>query len=404
MEELIVLKPDFIFAEPPHPSLRDHAVLVRGEFIEGVIPAAAVPARARILDLPGATLMPGLIDAHVHLTLCGCDAPRQTMMRENNEILLLRAAENARRALLAGITTLRDCGDRDGVTLALRKGIDRGVIPGPRLLLSGPPLTAPRGHCYFMGGEVEGRESIALTIADLASDGVDFIKVMATGGGLTPGTHSLALQFTGEELAFIVSEALQHDLYVAAHAHSPESIRICAEAGVRTIEHATFVSSGGVAVDRDALDAMSRYRAVAVPTNIPAHHAVREGRTLGLAREIGVTSEQFLEGRRNVLRELVSAGIRVIAGSDAGATGVHFTSLLGEIELLAEAFNSLPLAIAAATSDSADCLGITNSGRIRAGAMADLLAVLGNPEADVTALSRPALVMSRGRIIRQEEI
>ena len=113
------------------------------------------PKAASTLPMPGVTLMPGLIDAHVHLTFCGCLSPRQTMMQESNELLLLRAAENARNALLAGITTLRDCGDRGGVTFILREAITRGVIEGPRLLLSGPPLTPPRGHCYFMGGEVE---------------------------------------------------------------------------------------------------------------------------------------------------------------------------------------------------------------------------------------------------------
>ena len=207
MDELIALKPDAVFADPPHPSLPDHLVLVRGEFIEGVIPAVQIPPGARVLDLPGTTLMPGLIDAHVHLALCGCDAPRQTMMREDNPDPAVARGENARAALWAGITTLRDCGDRDGVTLALRKAIRRGILPGPQLLLSGPPLTSPRGHCYFMGAEVEGRESITQKIADLARDGVDFIKVMATGGGLTPGTHSMALQFAVEDLALIVSEA-----------------------------------------------------------------------------------------------------------------------------------------------------------------------------------------------------
>jgi imidazolonepropionase-like amidohydrolase len=404
MDELIALRPDSVFADPPHPSLPDHVVLVRGEFIEGVIPAVQLPASARVLELPGTTLMPGLIDAHVHLTLCGCDAPRQTMMQEDNQILLLRASENVRNALRAGITTLRDCGDRDGITLALRKAIRRGVVPGPQLLLSGPPLTSPRGHCYFMGGEVEGRESIAHKVEELVKSGVDFIKVMATGGGLTPGTNSLALQFSDEDLAFMVAEAAKHGLYVAAHAHSPQSIRTCADAGVRTVEHATFVSSQGIAVDRDALEAMFRHCAIAVPTNIPAHHAVREGRTLGLAREIGLGSEEFLAGRRRVLRDLIAAGVRVIAGSDAGATGVHFTSLMGEIELLAEAFDSIPRAIAAATSLSADCLRIINTGRIQQGCYADLLGVVGQPEKDLTALRRPALVVSRGRLVREERI
>ena len=160
MDELIVLRPGYVLADPPKPALAGHSVVVRGERIEAVMASGDTPADAKVLEFPGATLMPGLIDAHVHLTLCGCCAPRQTMMQENNDILLLRAGENARLALRAGITTLRDCGDRGAVTFTLREAISRGVLPGPRLLVSGPPLTSPRGHCYFMGGEVDGRDRV----------------------------------------------------------------------------------------------------------------------------------------------------------------------------------------------------------------------------------------------------
>ena len=399
MDELIVLRPGYVLADPPKPALAGHSVVVRGERIEAVMASGDTPADAKVLEFPGATLMPGLIDAHVHLTLCGCCAPRQTMMQENNDILLLRAGENARLALRAGITTLRDCGDRGAVTFTLREAISRGVLPGPRLLVSGPPLTSPRGHCYFMGGEVDGRDHIARTIEGLVMRGADFIKVMATGGGLTPGTDSLALQFTADDLGFIVAEAGKGNRYVAAHAHSPESIRVCVEAGVRTIEHASFVTSGAVAADGVTLEAMSRRGVVVVPTNIPAVHAACAGRTLGLARQVGLSPETFLEGRRRVLHDLIASGVRVIAGSDAGATGVPFDSLLGEIELLAEGFGGASRALAAATSDSADCLGVRDAGRVFGDALADLVIVAGNPEDDLQTLRNPLLVMSRGRIL-----
>jgi imidazolonepropionase-like amidohydrolase len=391
MDELIALKPELLLAEPPQPAVRDRAVLVRGNCIEAVIDAAQIPSAARVIDLPGATLMPGLIDAHVHLTLCGCGNPRETMLAEDDVFLLLRAAENARQALAAGITTLRDCGDRDGVTFTVRTAIDRGITPGPRLLLCGPPLTSPRGHCYFMGGEVHSREQIVNSITDRAHRGADFIKVMATGGGLTPGTNSLGLQFSRDDLAFIVSEAARHRLYVAAHAHSSEAIQTCVEAGVRTIEHASFVKPEALAVIASA-------RAIVVPTNVPAANAVRAGRTLGLAGEVGLSSDEFLEQRRRTLRQFIDSDVPVIAGSDAGATGVDFKSLLGEIELLAEALGDFPRAIAAATSMSADCLGLPDTGRIRVGLRADLLAVSGNPMTDLAALRRPVLVMAGGRL------
>jgi imidazolonepropionase-like amidohydrolase len=402
MDEVIALKPDLVLANPPDPPRSKMAVLVRGAVIEAIRPAAQVPAGASILELPGATLMPALIDAHVHLTLCGCCTPRETMLREDDQMLLLRASENARQALAAGIATLRDCGDRNGVTFALRRAIAAGVMPGPRLLLSGPPLTSMGGHCHFMHGEVASRAQMARAIDSAAGQGADFIKIMATGGGLTPGTDSLKLQFTAGDLAFMVSEANGRGLYVAAHAHSPEAIRACVEAGIRSIEHATFVHRGAIAADGDTLRAMSKLRVIAVPTGIPAVIATRAGRTLGLAKEIGLTSQEFLEGRRRVLRDLAANGVEMIAGSDAGATNVGFSSLLGEIELLAEAFDSIPRALAAGTSSAADALGVADTGRIREGASADLLAVYGNPNEDLSSLRRVALVMAQGRVVRKE--
>jgi imidazolonepropionase-like amidohydrolase len=399
---LIALKPDFLLEDPPAPPRTGAAVLVRGDNIEDICDATAVPEDARAIELPGATLMPGLIDAHVHLALSGCETPRQTMMQEDDQLLLLRAAENARAALMAGITTLRDCGDRGHVTFALRRAIDRGITIGPRLVVSGAPLTSPRGHCYFMGGEVEGRAHIAKTIAARAHAGADFIKMMATGGGLTPGTDSLAVQFPSEDLTFAILEARKHGLYVAAHAHNAESIRECAEAGVRTIEHCTFAGHGKVEAEARAVQIMAERGAVAVPTAIPAVLAVRKGRTLGIARQIELTPEQFLEGRRTVLRELVRNGVPVIAGTDAGATGVPFCALAEEIEWMGQACGNALEALAAATARSADVLGLAGAGRIRKGFWADLLAVAGNPAEDLSALGRIRLVMSRGAIVRME--
>ncbi|HWD97652.1 MAG TPA: amidohydrolase family protein [Bryobacteraceae bacterium] len=402
MAELIALKSGLTLEDPPNPPLPSRVVLVSGRKIQDICSASDIPASARVIDLGDATLLPGLIDAHVHLTLCGCQMPRQTMMQEGRDTLLLRAAENARTLLRAGITTARDCGDRDGVTFALRAAIENGVIAGPHLLLCGSPLTSPRGHCYFMGGEVEGAAGIARAIRARAQLGGDFIKVMATGGGLTPGTDSLSMQFSAEEIGLIVSEAERHGLYVAAHAHSAESIRTSIAAGVRTIEHCTFVEHRRVAADLDTVRAMSARNAVAVPTNIPAALAIQNGRTLGLAKQIEMASDDFLYGRRIATQQLIGAGVRVIAGTDAGATGVTFDALAGEIEILQETSGSALQAIASATSLSADSLGLSGVGRIRRGFESDLIAVSGNPAEDVTVLRRPIFVMSKGAIVRSE--
>jgi imidazolonepropionase-like amidohydrolase len=406
MIDALILIPQHLVDGTGAPSRRDAAIVVERQLIVDVVPIDALPVEssARRIHLPDATLLPGLIDAHVHLTLGDGPTPRETMMCEDNQMLLLRAAFQARGALMAGITTVRDCGGRDEVTFILRDAVYKGVTPGPRLLLCGHPLTPPRGHCYFMHGEVNNRNEIADRIASLAQHGADFIKVMATGGGLTPGTDSLALQFSPEDLCFIVDEASRHGLAASAHAHSVRAIRACIDTGVATIEHATFVTKNGIAVDEEILRLMADRSTVVVATVAPAENAVRAGRQLGLAREIGMDGADFIAARREVLRAMYQAGVRLIAGSDAGATGVRFTDVLGEVKLLAEIGMSHEQAIAAATGTSAEALGIQNVGRIAPGYLADLLAVRGDLSVDLNALHRPVLVVLGGEIVQPEGI
>lgn len=151
----------------------------------------------------------------------------------------------------------------------LRESIQSGLTLGPRLVLSGRPLTSRRGHCYFMNGEVDGREAMTELIADLAEKGADFIKVMATGGDLTPGTNPLAMQFSREDLAFIVREATHRGLQVAAHAHSLEGSKAAVEAGVAVVEHATFMDETGISMDHSLVKRMAEQKTVVIPTSIP---------------------------------------------------------------------------------------------------------------------------------------
>ena len=404
MNALWRIEPEWLFDGGSEQVMLNQAVVIRGTTIEAVGPAAQLDGSAieRRLVLPGVTLLPGLIDAHAHLTLSGGVTPRQTVMREDNELLLLRAAAAAREALFNGITTVRDCGDRDGVTFVLREAIRRGITDGPTLLLSGPPLTPPRGHCYFLRGEVEDQEHIRVIVQSLAARGADLIKVMATGGGLTPGTNALALQFATQDLTFIVEEASRHGLPVAAHAHSTESIAACVQAGVRTIEHGSFITAGGVAADPEITRTITERNIAVVPTGVPAANALREGRALGLARQIGLSSEAFLARHQEVVEVLVRSGVQVIAGTDGGATGVHIRDLHGEIEMLAAAGVGAGKALQAATSSSAAALRLAKVGCIAPGYTADLLGVSGNPLDRLAALQLPVLVVRAGRKIRED--
>jgi len=249
---------------------------------------------------------------------------------------------------------------------------------------------------------VEDQNQIRETVQTLAARGSDFIKVMATGGGLTPGTDALRMQFSTQDLAFAVEEASRHGLTVASHAHSTESIAACTEVGVRTIEHASFISANVVAADPEIMQRMAEKKIAAVPTTVPARNALRSGRPLGLARQIGLTPEAFLGLRQEVVGALVRSGVQVIAGTDGGATGVRITDLCGEIEILAEAGMGAAKALRAATSTAARVLGLGRFGRIEPGCVADLLGVSGNPLEDLAALRLPVFVMKAGCRIRED--
>jgi len=253
-----------------------------------------------------------------------------------------------------------------------------------------------------MHGEVETKDDMVRMIERLARRGADFIKVMATGGGLTPGTNSLALQFSPEDLAFLVTEAARFGLPVSAHAHSPDAVTAAVMAGVATIEHGTCATAEGIVVNDAIIQPMVDRGTVVVPTLIPAEKAVQAGRTLGLAREMSLSSEDFLAAREEALRRFHQAGIRLIAGSDAGATGVRFGDVRDEIALLARIGQASEQAIAAATGWAAEALGLKDRGRIAPGYLADLVAVPGDVTADLGALHRPLLIIHRGKLVWED--
>ena len=375
-------------------SARPQTIRIEDGRIAGVGSDPALEANARGIDLAGATILPGLIDAHVHLGLDPNIRTPDEQLAVPEQKQRAGMAQRAESMLRAGITTARDLGGECWREVDLRDQIARGELPGPRILCAGHPVTTPGGHCHFWGGEAEGADGIRAVVARQLEHGVDWIKVMATGGVFTKGTSPRAAQFSAEELELVVRESRERGRSVAAHCHGTDGIRNAALAGVRTIEHCSFVGSGGFGTGFEGSVAEQIAQADAWVS--PTVNAGWGRRT----QHEGRPTRFFLRMAR-VLGLLSRAGVRLIASTDAGIPGVEHHRLPEALVAFARYAELTPAgALAAATSESARALGIDGeTGSIQPGLSADLLVVDGNPLEDLSCLQSPRLVVARGRLV-----
>lgn len=358
---------------------RDPVVLVdAGRIVEKGSPA-------EVLDLGDATLLPGLVDAHTHLALDASDDPVGRVVAASDDELLDSMRAAARTALAAGITTVRDLGDRGYLSLVLRDELARDPMAGPQVLAAGPPITTSGGHCWFLGGEADGVEGIRAAVRERAERGVDVIKIMATGGELTPGSRADTAQYGPDELRAAVDEAHRHGLPVTAHAHAAGTIVDAVAAGVDTIEHCSYATDEVIGVLRQAGTVVSV--TVGADPRFPYP-----------PRLVTLLVEYF-----QMVARLREAGVPVVCGSDAGIREAkpHGVLPYGVAALVERAGFSPGEALRAATSLAADACGVGDrKGRIAPGYDADLLAVRGDPLTDITALTRVSAVMRTGRLLR----
>ena len=369
---------------------------IEGERIAALGGSIAPGANDETIALDGATALPGLIDAHVHLTLDPLIRTPAEQLEVAPAAALAAMAERARAMVEAGITTARDLGGADYRELALRDRIARFELPGPRLLCAGQPVTSPQGHCWFWGGEARGEDEVRAVVRRQVERGADLIKVMATGGVLTAGTKPSDSQFEQHELDALVAEARAHGRHTAAHCHGTSGIERAAIAGVRTIEHCSFASDQGFggAPEPALVSLIARAGSFISPTI-----------NTGFARffaEDG-TPGKFATRMGEAYTALRRAGVPFIASTDAGIPNVAHHRLPEALAVFARVAGLRPVeALRAATSVCARALGLEGvTGELRAGLCADLLVVDGNPLEDLSALLRPILVVARGRVVRR---
>jgi len=378
-------------------------VFVEEDRIAGVEPGRVeVPGHIEVADYAG-TVLPGLIDCHTHLvadaTLGGLERAGVLSEEEIDGVV----ADSLRAHASAGVTTVRDLGDRGFRTLAFR-----GRVGMPRIVASGPPLTTPGGHCHFLGGAVAS-DQLAAAVAQHAERGVDVIKVMASGGFATPGTDPGNAQFTAAELTTLTDQAHRLGLPVVAHAHSLLSIRNAMAAGADGIAHFSGLTAQGSRIDDALLEEVAN-RGVYVDLTLGNDRALYAQMMTALPppladlmARLGIPNiEAFYTDRIGLLTRLHAHGVPVVTGVDSGlAPAKRHGNAWRTVGELVDAGYPVAEALAAATSVAAQACGLEReSGRLNAGFAADILIVDGNLADDPSLLARPRHVVIRGTPIR----
>jgi imidazolonepropionase-like amidohydrolase len=382
---LTAIRASWLFDGTGSGLIANPVVVLDGAAIRSAQSGGDPPDGADVLDFAGATLLPGLVDTHVHLAFdASADAVGSLAARDDDAALAAMAAAG-RASLRAGVTTVRDLGDRGYLSLQLRGRDDQ-----PTLVAAGPPITSPAGHCHFLRGAAEPTEQgVRAAVREHVSRGADVIKIMASGGNLTPGTRQECAQFDPSVLRAAVEEAHRHGLPVTAHAHGTPAIADALAAGVDGMEHVSFWSADGIDQPDELLRAI-------------ADRGIVVGGTVGMVPVPGIVPPAAVLARLPKIiqnyRRLIELGARFVAGTDAGIAPVKPHGVLAAAPQALRDLGVAPAeSLRAVTSVAADVCGLADrKGRIAPGYDADLLVTDGDPLADATALQRLRGVWARG--------
>jgi imidazolonepropionase-like amidohydrolase len=390
--------------------LSERTIVVDGGRIVAIESGYRAPAAGDVvIDLRSSTLMPGLMDMHVHLTSEYSRSSAGDAFRKNGTDVALDGAMFAERTLMAGFTTVRDLGDSFRASIALRNAINAGKVPGPRIFAAGKSIATTGGHAdptngwgeHLGGAEVgplegviNGPEQAAQAVRQRYKDGSDVIKITATGGVLSIAKNGLNPQFTEEEIRAVVATARDYGFTVAAHAHGAEGLKRAVRAGVDTIEHGTFM-------DDEGMKLMKERGTWYVPTITAGRWVYDRSQEPGFFPEIvrpkAATIGPLIQA---TFGKAYKAGVKILFGTDTGVSA-HGDNAR-EFVLMVEAGMPAMAAIQSATSVPAKFLGIDDRlGSVQVGKIADLVAVSGDPLADITAMQRLHFVMKDGVVHRR---
>ncbi|MEM1961525.1 MAG: amidohydrolase family protein [Sulfolobales archaeon] len=403
--ERYVLLPDRLFDGKGN-FLSKPAVVVEGKRIVDITTRGSVDVgeQSKVIELKGVTLLPGLVDAHVHFTGLRTYNPAEIAVVPQ-DLRVLRAAQDAQKALLSGFTTLRDCGGT--IALSLRRAIAEGTVPGPRILASGRPICQTGGHCdthYMPLEDVIKRGSALLCdgpwecrkAARIAlRDGADFIKVMTSGGVGSEKDDPRHPQMSVEEVKAVAEEAHRVGKKVASHAQGAEGVKIAILGGVDTIEHGYFL-------DEESIELMKERGVCYVPTLclVEVYRKTLENPPPGIPEWRLKKQEECIEYMPQSFRAAYRAGVKIATGTDYYGPPLRAFGSHADEPIVMVKYGMNPVdALTASTKNAAECLGLSNVGIVDKGMVADLVGVLGDPETDIETLRNVVFVMKEGFVV-----
>ncbi len=382
-------------------------VLIENGRVKAVGPGLAIPAGAKVIDLSSMTVLPGLMDCHTHLVGDYVnDSDPLTELKESAADRAYESVPNAKATLEAGFTTVRDVGTyRAFVDVAMRGAIAKGYFPGPRMFVAGAYLTITGGGGAMSGdlapdiglpwdlkfGVADGVDQVRQRVRDIAQNGVDLIKLIATGAFLAHGSDPHAVEYSYDEIRAAVEEAAHKGLKVAAHAHSTEGIKNAVRAGVASIEHGTYIDDEGLRLMKE--------RGTYLVADIYDAEYFRQGKAAGIPQDFAAKQPEGDEIQRENFRKAVRMGVKIAFGTDASVYphGLNARQFAWQVR-----YGQSPMeAIRSATVDASDLIGRNNdAGSLEPGKWADLIAVQGDPLADVRVLEKVVFVMKEGRVYK----
>src|SRR5690242_4312728 len=380
-------------------------VIIRGDHIDSVTSGSpgTAPVGARVIDLGAATILPGFIDAHTHLTMNATGGGYEALGISTARQALI-GAKNAALTLLAGFTTVRNLGAQGYADVALRDAINDGDVIGPRMQVSGPPLGITGGHCdnnllpfefhYSADGVADGPEAIMHRVREVIKYGADLVKFCASGGVFSKGDNPLLEQYSPEEMRVLMAEAHRLGRKVATHAHSAVAIKDAVRAGVDSIEHGIFLDQEGIAL-------MKQNHTFLVPTSYPLFWFEEHESQMNLPPWVIEKAAIIIPAAKKNMGNAFRNGVRIALGTDAG---VYPHGLNGG-EFWSMVTLGLPpvQALQAGTSNAAELMGWSDRiGALRSGLFADMVAIKGDPLADIRLLQHVQFVMKDGVVYKDE--